>query len=313
MSRGSSLIITVAGVLAQLAGLALDAVLHARDAALAAREGPFTLSNPGHLLFTAGLAVTVFGLSAALLGPASDGLRGGQRGAPARVSAGGSRALRSRLPAVLCGVAVLVLAGGVFAVTAGAGEHVHQAAGSAGRTQHDGTSISWEQLREIDRMLTLAKEATEKYRDVRVARADGYRQVTAIYPGTGAHFADLDLLAAGTFHVTRPTALQYARGADGGFELVGVAWVLPGKADDSPPSFFAPLGQWHFHDEHARCFRRIGQDAFSEFTAAAACAAAGGVFVEAGHWMLHAWLFRPSPDGVFAAKNWTIAGVHPFD
>jgi hypothetical protein len=51
-----------AGVLAMAAGIAWDAVLHAHDPGLAAREGPFTLSNPGHLLLTIGMALASIGV-----------------------------------------------------------------------------------------------------------------------------------------------------------------------------------------------------------------------------------------------------------
>src|SRR6266852_4670050 len=52
----------VAGVVALLSGLALDAYLHAKDPTLAHREGIFTLSNPGHVLLGAGIALVVVGL-----------------------------------------------------------------------------------------------------------------------------------------------------------------------------------------------------------------------------------------------------------
>ena len=55
------------GVVMLVCGLAVDAYLHARDPGLAAREGVFSLGNPGHALAGAGLVLTVLGVGTSIL------------------------------------------------------------------------------------------------------------------------------------------------------------------------------------------------------------------------------------------------------
>ena len=61
-----SLLAGLLGVVLLLTGLAWDAILHAADPTLAQREGIFTVSNPGHALLAAGMALTCGGIIAAL-------------------------------------------------------------------------------------------------------------------------------------------------------------------------------------------------------------------------------------------------------
>lgn len=56
--------LTLAAVLSAGAGLAWDAILHARDPLLAQHEGILTASNPAHLLIAAGLALALSSQSA---------------------------------------------------------------------------------------------------------------------------------------------------------------------------------------------------------------------------------------------------------
>ncbi|HZU77985.1 MAG TPA: hypothetical protein VFA70_14555 [Dehalococcoidia bacterium] len=320
-------------MLAQLAGLALDSYLHARDATLAAREGVLTLSNPGHLLFALGLALAILGAGALLLDPLWRCRRPG--------------ALAASL-AVLPVVGVLVLSADAFAFvarTGGLDAHEHAApsapvaashdhalstpAAAAGvahdhsattaaavadasRHQHgDEVNVSWDQLREIDRLLQTAKDATEKYRDVNAARADGYLQMTQVVPGLGAHFVNPRLVGAGTVDIAHPPILLYDYAPDGGFELVGVSWTLPKKpGDDTPPdSPFGPLAVWHYHTD--LCFDARSGSPVVSAKGASACRASGGLFLPQTPWMVHAWIFRDSPEGVFSHENSTITGRPP--
>jgi len=67
--RKAGLRTTTAGVASQVVGLGIDGWLHARDPHLAEREGVFSLTNIGHVLFMSGLALVVLGVLLALVGP----------------------------------------------------------------------------------------------------------------------------------------------------------------------------------------------------------------------------------------------------
>jgi hypothetical protein len=170
-------------------------------------------------------------------------------------------------------------------------------------------NVSWEQLREVDGLLTRAKAATDQFRDVNAAYAAGYIQVTQVVPGLGAHFVQPALLAAGRFDVEHPAILLYDRAADGGFELVGVSWSMPKRPgnDTPPPAPFGDLATWHYHTD--LCFSQRAGSPFVSANTAAACRAQGGAWVRETGWMMHAWLFRPSPEGVFSHQNSSIKGT----
>jgi hypothetical protein len=332
MMRRISLALVTVGAGAQLLGLALDAWLHARDADLAAREGVFSVQNPGHALFTGGLVAVVLGACSLLLSSVT--------------TEEGRHGVRPRLPSVLPVLALLALLGGAlgFATRFGAidghrhdaahdhpGEpaqhtptqaavtpaegHAHGAAAQpqpaldpSRHTHGEEINVSWEQIRAADAALSTARAATEKYRDVNLARADGYIQVTQVIPGLGAHFVHPALLAAGTFDPARPPILLYDSTPDGGFELVGVSWSLPKRpGDDTPPtSPLGPLAAWHYHTD--LCFRvRAGSPVVS-VNSAAGCRAAGGLYVRETGWMVHAWIYRASPEGVFSHQNSAVHG-----
>lgn len=334
MARRAALLAIVTGVIAQLVGLGVDGVLHARDATLADREGVLSLTNPGHLLFAGGLALTVIGSCVLLLGP---------------LWARRRRTVAGTLVAVLPVAGVLLLSGAAFALAAQSGgltgahahaapatvsgdaaaadtsgvlDHSHDhgataaaspaAADDLSRHQHGNeVNVSWQQLRDAQQILDTAKAATEKYRDVSAARADGYLQVTQVVPGLGAHFINPALMGSGTFDPAHPPILLYDYAPGGGFELVGVSWALPKRpGDETPPA--SPLGAlaaWHYHTD--LCFGLKGSAPTVSTGTAAGCRAAGGVFLAQTPWMVHAWIFRDSPEGVFSHENSTITGRPP--
>jgi hypothetical protein len=283
-----SLATVTSGVVLQLCGLGLDAWLHAHDATLAAREDIFTLANPGHALVLAGLLLTVIGVSAAIAAPRLQG--------------------RQMLPFALGALVMVAVAAGGVSWSGEAGGHTHPAPEETRHTHGaGGVSISWEQLRDIEGMLTAAKAATEKYRDVALARADGYRPTTPVLYGVGAHWVNQSLLDEGIFDITRPQVLLYDYGPDGGLELVGVSWALPQRPGEALPPYFAPLAHWHEHSFARSCIGTRGADLFQTLPLdEASCRATGYVFFREEPWFLHAWLFRPSPEGIFSHTNSTL-------
>ncbi len=321
MYRLLSFAATVLGVILQLAGLALDAALHAHDTTLAAHEGPFALTNPGHLVFFVGLALTVLGVSATLLVLV---LRGPNSVAPGTLGAGRDWRTTTASMAALSVMAVLALAGGalalggdVFSGDAHGGDQAHhEADGSLAHDaegQHpDEIDISWEQLRETERMLAEAKAATEKYQDVNRARADGYRPVTGVLSGSAMHFLNQQHLDEGGFDLTRPEYLLYDY-ADGSYELVGVAYMLLAQSE-TPPTHFGLLAKWHHHVFRYPCLTtRTWGSPVTTPTTEEACRAVGYVAIPERFWMLHVWLFRPSPEGVFSFENSTVQEVFLVD
>ncbi|MBI4788796.1 MAG: hypothetical protein HY782_17325 [Chloroflexi bacterium] len=250
---------------------------------MATREGLFTLSNPGHLLLLAGLLLIVAGTC----------LRIHWTGVPILI--------------VLSGAAVLGAGRITFALPAP--EHSNAITHAHGNE----INVSWEHLREIDRMLSTTQAATAKYRDVNVALADGYKHEGPSRMGEGAHFVNRQILDAGVFDLTHPTFLLYEHKRDWSYALVGVGWFLPKEPrDDAPPPYFAPLAAWHYH-EYPPPGLCIWEDGTTNRYDQTACNSQGGRFWRESPWMLHVWLYRPSPEGIFSMVNSAVDGFQRTD
>jgi len=123
----------------------------------------------------------------------------------------------------------------------------------------------------VQSQLAALRNATAAYHSLDAAEADGFVPLLSCFDspagGMGQHFFIPSRM--GVVKLTEPTALVYEV-RDGRYQLVAVEYIVPGPSDLVVP----PL---------------LGQP----FTYLSAL----------GVWKLHAWVWRPNPDGMFKDYN----------
>jgi hypothetical protein len=166
--------------------------------------------------------------------------------------------------------------------------------------------VSYAELTRTAALLETARHSTEKYKDVRTAEADGYKAIGPDVPGMGIHF--VGPYGGSSFDVERPAILLYEKdsSAVGGYGLVGVSYLFtavegPDGQPENPP-FPKALAQWHRHTNICVLADRSAHTNLSE----SQCTTQGGHFTAETQWMIHAWIWKDSPTGVFAPTNPTV-------
>lgn len=296
--------VLVIGIVVLLIGLAWDAVLHALDPDLAAREGVFTLENPGHVLFGGGIAITVLGVIMHVLGRGADAGRG----------------------LVLPGLtvfALFALSGGAFSLAIASGSltggshghgetlHIHEdgtvhthnehqefqqqnaltsdAAPAGGHNHAYAPAISFAQLQQATELVARVREVAPRWADFRAAEAEGYVMRTA---GRLLHYVHRGYIDGTTLDPEKPESLVYYRALNGDVVLVGFMFMTPPGVKG--PDFAGPLGAWHLHDN--LCYRG---EIVAAITNSQGQCPPGTQFRGVTGEMLHVWLFD-APPGVFA-------------
>jgi hypothetical protein len=88
-----------------------------------------------------------------------------------------------------------------------------------------------------------------------------------------------------------------------GLRLVGVSYlfVAPSDADGQPanPPFARTLASWHKHNNI--CV--LPDNSASADLTEEQCGARGGRFTAETSWIVHAWIWKDSPAGVFSPTN----------
>ncbi|MDQ2889183.1 MAG: hypothetical protein M3R65_01340 [Gemmatimonadota bacterium] len=154
-----------------------------------------------------------------------------------------------------------------------------------------------------------------KYRDVRVAEADGFTQFLPNVPQPVYHFTNWRWAfeEAFRFNAAKPTSLLYRRNANGSFALVGVMYTAPRSASANRLDERVPLSVARWHEHVNWCLPRKGEESRwrdsaggkpvfgprSAIVTANACDAVGGRFIpHLFGWMVHANVFASDDPAV---------------
>jgi hypothetical protein len=170
-----------------------------------------------------------------------------------------------------------------------------------------GPAVSFAELRVTLEQLNRAVAATERYLDVRIARDDGYEAIGPYATGMGYHYVK-SRRRDDPFDVEHPPILLYEKDAAnaGRLRLVGVSYLFnaPSGPDGQPlGSPFSPaLAKWHKHGNLCVMPDRSVETQLD----AVECTRHGGRFSAETQWMVHAWIWKDSPAGVFSPFNPTI-------
>jgi hypothetical protein len=264
-------VLGAAGLVLLVAGLVWDAVLHARDPGLAATEGVFALTNPGHLLAGTGIALVAVGLAGALAILVLDA-----RGAR-------PRSTRARLGMAGAGTALALVAGatGVWAAGAGghddhdlaaahgpdptAAAHAHDGAapaaggtaGDAGTAGHahdpnlpDVAVATADERARAEALWKASVASAERWRDPEAAVAAGFRFRDQAGPGRRVRFLHVPNPAwradGRVLDPERPETLVYWTGPGDRLTLVGVMYTAAWGAHG--PTVGGPITRWHDHE-----------------------------------------------------------------
>jgi hypothetical protein len=149
-------------------------------------------------------------------------------------------------------------------------------------SQHHGSTS--DQKAPSSDLVKVVRESTERFRDVRVAEAEGYQLLFgcvsgADYGAMGLHYVNLSLVGDGELDATRPEIVIYEPQPDGRLRLIGADYLVFADAwDATHPATPQLMGQLlHLFESP----NRFGLPPF---------------------YTLHVWAWKDNPNGTFV--NW---------
>jgi len=146
-----------------------------------------------------------------------------------------------------------------------------------------------EDARRVSRLVAEVRAATERFRDVHVAQAEGYGLAFGCVSGSGEegamglHFVNGGLVGDGELRVDRPEIILYEPLPNGGARITGADYLVDAATWDAthtePPQLEGQL--FHFFDSP----NRFGLKPF---------------------YTLHVWAWKDNPSGTFTNWNPTV-------
>lgn len=150
----------------------------------------------------------------------------------------------------------------------------------------------------ISRFVEVVRAATVRYQDQATAQSDGYRRMGPDVPSMGQHWISLARVARGPSDPRSPPILEYAR-IGGELRLIGVGYarMLPEGVTLEETTLPAPVSAWRIHlgdiTEEGLVLTHADNPVVSEITVPRLA-------------VLHAWVWQPNPEGLFATDNWSL-------
>ena len=161
-------------------------------------------------------------------------------------------------------------------------------------------------------VLAALRPAIEKYKDYRVALAEGFQIFLPNVPQPHYHFTNYAYAfeAAYEFNPEHPTSLLYKKTRDG-YELEGAMYTARRNATEDDLNARIPLSvaRWHKHvnlcfPPKGATFQQVDQQEFGFRGAIAtqdACAQAGGRwYPQVFNWMVHVYPYETDPAKIWA-------------
>jgi hypothetical protein len=149
---------------------------------------------------------------------------------------------------------------------------------------HAATKQSKAALDQQNALVKIVRDSTERFKDVKVAEAEGYALQFGCVSGDdfgamGLHYVNMNLVGSGVLDATRPQIVIYEPKPDGSLQLIGADYLLL-------------VDQWKMY--HPGPPELMGQS-FHLFTSP-------NRFGLPDFYTLHVWAWKGNPKGVFV--NW---------